>query len=209
MNCQRSFLGDMGPVVLRGADRADALALIERFHYSHSIPSGKSHVIGMAPAVVIFSIPANKNIGRFLLGDASIVWELTRLWAPDGHAPNLLTQAISAGVALFHRLEPSVAALVSYADPNVGHAGGVYRAASWLYTGQSSESRYYLSPDGHAVARRAFHSGENILDEKEIAARGYVKSKRPGKHRFARGLNNRARKLLVQRFSLATMRRTR
>ena len=80
--------------------------------------------------------PANKNIANFLLGWPGNVWELARLWAPDGHAKNLLTQAISAAVALICKLE-SPDALVSYADPNAGHKGGVYRAASWLYSGRS------------------------------------------------------------------------
>lgn len=54
-------------------------------HYSHSFPSGKSHAFRIEDVVVVFSIPANKNIAKFVLGRECSVWELTRLWAPDGH----------------------------------------------------------------------------------------------------------------------------
>jgi hypothetical protein len=98
-------------------------------------------------ALVVWSIPANKNIGRFVLGWDGVVWELSRLWAPNGHEKNLLTRAISAAVKLLAEIE-APDAVVSYADPNVGHLGGIYRAASWVDHGQSEESRAYRAPDG-------------------------------------------------------------
>ena len=52
----------------------------------------------------------------------------------------LLTRAISHAVQRLVELERPDA-VVSYADPNVGHLGGVYRAASWVDHGQSDESR--------------------------------------------------------------------
>lgn len=110
-------------------DRDAAAATIRRHHYTHSIPSGKSYYVGFKDAIVVWSIPANKNIACFILGWPGNVWELSRLWAPDGHEKNLLTQAISAAVDVIRKLE-APDALVSYADPNAGHIGGVYRAAS-------------------------------------------------------------------------------
>lgn len=132
-------------------------------------------------------VPANKNIAKFVLGVPGSVWELSRLWAPDQHAPNLLTQAISAAVKEIIRLERPHA-LVSYADPNVGHRGGVYRAASWEYHGQSEEGRYYKHPDGRIASRRAFHSGSRHMVKAEILAQGWEEHKLPGKLRFVRRL---------------------
>lgn len=178
--------------VLTGDDRKTAEEVIRQNHYTHSVPSGKSHYVRFGSAIVVWSIPANKNIAQFVLGWAGNVWELSRLWAPDGHEPNLLTQAISAAVKEIVRLEKPDA-LVSYADPNAGHKGGVYRAASWLYHGQSEESRSYLSPDGMLVSRRAFHSGKKCLRKAEIEALGYVEQKLPGKERFVRPITKRAK----------------
>jgi hypothetical protein len=125
-----------------------------------------------------------------------VVWELSRLWAPDGHRDNLLTQAISEAVKKLRSLEP-VDALVSYADPNVGHTGGVYRAASWIPHGQSEENRVYVSPAGDLVARRAFHSGKTHLRKSEIEALGYKEKKLPGKIRFVKPLTKLAKRQLL------------
>jgi hypothetical protein len=114
------------------------------------------------------------------------------MWAPDGHRQNLLTEAISECLDQFIALERKLLgqchALVSYADPNAGHVGTVYRAASWTYLGQSEESRAYVDQTGQLVPRRKFHAGKKFLVKDEILALGYKEIKRPGKHRFARGL---------------------
>lgn len=188
--------------LLIGTEREAAVDTIRRNHYSHSVPSGKSHVFRYGSALVVFSIPANQHIAKFLFGVRRPVWELTRLWAPDGHDPNLLSRAMSAAVTAFIIVEPEVVALVSYADPNVGHSGGVYRSCSWVEVGQSTEGRYYRKPGGPPVARRSFHSGRRSLKKAEILAMGYREEKRPGKLRFAKGLKRWSRKLLARRVAL-------
>lgn len=186
----------MGDVkILEGAERKEAIAILIARHYTRSVPSGKSHYVRYGDAIIVWSIPANKNIAKFVLGYAGIVWELSRLWAPDDHVPNLLTQAISHAVKEIVRLEHPDA-LVSYADPNAGHHGGVYRAASWMYHGQSEESRCYRDAAGTLTSRRAFHSGKRSLSKAEILALGYTEEKLPGKERFVRAVSNKAKKAI-------------
>ena len=181
---------------MTGEERSRAVAQIVAGHYSHLVPSGKSYYVGFEDAIVVWSIPANKNIAKFVLWEGAVVWELSRLWAPDGHRDNLLTEAISkAARILAERERPD--ALVSYADPNAGHSGGVYRAASWLYHGRSEESRVYIDVNGQTVARRAFHSGSRSLKKAEIEALGYKELKLPGKHRFVKPMTRQARRWLV------------
>ncbi len=183
-------------VLLLGIERELAEATIRAKHYSQSIPSGKSHYVGYEAAIVVWSIPANMNIGKFLLGREANVWELSRLWAPDGHRANLLTEAISAAAGIIVSLErPEV--LVSYADPNVGHRGGIYHAASWLFHGQSEESRRYVNGDGNPVGRRAFHSGDKLMTKAEIEQAGYSELKQPGKLRFVKPITRRAKRELI------------
>lgn len=175
---------------------ANPLDLIRTFHYTRSVPSGKTHIFTFESAIVLFSIPANHNISRWLVNEPNKVWELSRLWAPDGHRRNLLTEAISFAVRSFRQLEPAALAVVSYADPNAGHLGGVYRAASWVYLGQSEEGRSYRDKDGHLHPRRAFHQGSNSMTKREIEALGYEEVRLPGKHRFAKGLSKQGRRLV-------------
>ena len=166
---------------------------ILQFHYTRSWPSGKSFVFTFEDAIVVFSIPANYMVSQWLGCAPGRVWELTRLWAPDGHRKNLLTEAISFAVREFHKL--SVAdALVSYADPNAGHSGGIYKAASWVQLGQSEEARAYRDAAGQIVSRRKFHSGSRSMRKAEILALGYQQLKLPGKLRFARGLTRQGKR---------------
>lgn len=168
--------------------------LMEREHYTHSLPSGKSHWFYHQRAMLCFSIPANMNIGRFILKRPCVCWELARLWAPDGHPKNLLTEMIAKSILGLQAVEPDVEVLVSYADPNAGHEGYVYRAASWAYTGRSEDPRGYVDASGHFFPRRKFHSGGQGLKKAEIEARGFKEVFRPGKHRFVKGLTAKARR---------------
>jgi hypothetical protein len=179
---------------LLGPERTAAIATIRTSHYTHSVPSGKSHYFRHGDALVVFSIPANQFVGKFLFGVKRNVWELSRLWAPDGHERNLLTRAISRSVRALKQREPGVWGLVSYADPNVGHAGFVYRAASWLACGQVEESRYYRSADGTVVSRRKFHSGGVCMTKAQILAAGYTETKQPGRLRYCLPLSSTARR---------------
>lgn len=171
------------PTDCRDAAKAAVLAN----HYTHSWPSGKTHAFAFEDAFVVFSIPANYMVARWLTCSTNRVWELTRLWAPDGHRKNLLTEAISDAVRQFRQLGVADA-LVSYADPNAGHSGGIYRAASWTALGQSEEVRAYRAKDGQIVSRRKFHSGSRGMRKAEILALGFSEMHLPGKLRFARGL---------------------
>lgn len=179
------------------ADKTSARETIIAFHYTHSVPSGKSHYFSVDDAIVVFSIPANQFIGSFLFGKPREVWELSRLWAPDGHSRNLLTRAISQSVAAFRKLEPDAWGMVSYADPNVGHSGFVYRAASWIPCGQVEENRYYRDAAGTVVSRRRFHSGGKSMTKAQIVALGYVETKQPGRWRFVYPLHSTARRELL------------
>jgi hypothetical protein len=171
--------------------------LICQLHYTHSVPSGKSYYYYYDGAIVVFAIPANPNVSTFLTGERNRVWDLARLWAPDGHRHNLLTQAIAVATKELRRLEPRCLALVSYADPDAGHMGGVYRAASWQYLGRT-ESRAWRTPNGQIIPRRKFHSGGSHINKSEIEALGYVEVRRAGKYRFVHGLTKRIRRRLAK-----------
>jgi len=185
----------MGPTSVEDARRT-----IIASHYTHSWPSGKTVVFNFEDALIVFSIPANYMVSRWLIGIPNRVWELTRLWAPDGHRPNLLTQAIAHGVREIHKLRVADA-LISYADPNVGHSGGVYRAASWTFLGQSEESRAYRGADGQILSRRKFHSGRAGMTKAQILALGFTELKLPGKLRFARPLTRIGRRGVAARYA--------
>ena len=261
----------------------DVVNTIKQRHYLHRLPRGKSHAFKIDGALVVFSVPANANVVKFLLGKDPVrpctprarggrpaimkpgwvmgmpngrwrarpfwkiaageyrlmhlgyfdtrrqalaicaewhdlalelgadqagrivnagcpVWELSRLFAPEDHEPNLLTRAISSAIADFRDLEPNVEALISYADPDQEHHGGVYRAASWLPCGQTSKSAWYADADGKLLYERPAYPGPRRLNKAECDARGWRIVYRPGKLRFAFGLTREARLTIAARF---------
>lgn len=169
--------------------RREAEDIIRAGHYLKSFPSGWAYSYIYQGAVVVFSIPANKNLGTYLFAGTVEVRELARLWAPDGHRANLLTEAMSFACRAL-RADTNCEAVVSFADPNQGHHGGVYQAASWIYTGQSEETRVYITPDGRTLSRRSFHSGGTSIIPN-------IKPQRlEGKHRYVRCLTKTSKVLL-------------
>jgi hypothetical protein len=183
-------------MLLTGDDRKDAIKTITDCHYAHKVPSGKSYYFKYRSAIVVYSIPANKNIAKFILGYNGKVWELSRLWAPDKHERNLLSRAISVSLKELVKAEPGIEAIVSYADPNVGHHGGVYIASSWVYHGRTEDGRYYVK-DGQVVSRRSFHSGKKSLTKDQILALGYQELKKPGKYRYVKPVTRKVRKSMI------------
>lgn len=189
---QLRFIPTVTRGLLLGVDRSEAIRSIVSNHYTGSVPSGKSHYFKFDDAVIVFAIPANMHASRAVTGRVGFVtWELSRLWAPDGHRHDLMTQAISWSLGELLAIE-KVDVIVSYADPNVGHYGGVYQAASWVYQGQSEECRGWLSRDGKVVTRRAFHSGKSSMDASVIRGMGFSPVRLKGKHRYAKGMNKAA-----------------
>ncbi len=91
---------------LRLIDIGNPRRTIEDFHYLGTMPSGKIHAFKFEDAICVYSVPANKNIGRFLFGVDVEVWEFARCWAPDGHRPNLMSQAIARTIRMLVKAEP-------------------------------------------------------------------------------------------------------
>lgn len=169
---------------------SEAKTVIAAEHYLRIFPTGWTRCYEHDGVYVVYSIPANKNLANFLFGPGIEIRELARLWAPDGHVRNALTRAVAESIKLLRKELPEVQGLVSFADPNVNHHGGIYQALSWIYTGQSEESRGYLAPDGRIVSRRAFHSNtESRLPDLPCV-------KREGKHRYAKPLTRYAARRL-------------
>jgi hypothetical protein len=63
------------------------------------------------------------------------VLELTRLVVLDGTQKNTESWFIAQSFDWMKKNDPKVKVLVSYADPEQAHTGGIYRATNWLYQG--------------------------------------------------------------------------
>lgn len=103
-------------------------------------------------------------------------WELARLYLIDEIPRNAETWLIGKTVKYIKRNYADVEYLVSYADPAVGHAGTIYKAANWEADGDSYPGMSeYLDPNTGKVYGRYGHVPEGT----EV-----IRQPRPTKHRF-------------------------
>jgi hypothetical protein len=136
-------------VTVREISKSVARDFIETHHYTHKFSSTR-YALGVFytdDAEHAFFAGANeKLIGCMTYGhpvsnsivdglELDEVLELTRLVCLDGYGKNLESFVISKSFEWMKKHDPKVKVLVSYADPEQAHTGGIYRATNWLYQG--------------------------------------------------------------------------
>lgn len=131
---------------------------------------------GLPIGVIVFALPPRETVKRY----ASETWELARLWLKDYVPQNAETYFIAKAIRYIRKNHKTVGALVSYADPSVGHAGTIYKAANWIADGRTDQDRktprfdYADALTGKHYSRRSHVP--NGVEIKRIA--------RTSKHRF-------------------------
>lgn len=110
----------------------------EKYHYSKSMPSGKTIKYGVwednkFKGVVIFSRGSNNNLLKPYGLDVIEGCELTRV-ALTKHESRV-TRIISICISILKRENSKLRLLVSFADSRQGHLGKIYQAGNWVYTG--------------------------------------------------------------------------
>jgi hypothetical protein len=164
---------------------------VEHWHYSKRMPVAKLVKIGVWEdglfiGVVIFGAGATgalvKSYGLTNIQGC----ELVRI-ALTSHI-NHVSRIISIAVKLLKAQSPGIQLIVSFADTNQDHTGGVYQAAGWLYTGLSSSADEYIyrNKRWHGRSFRASHPGKEHSAGVEIV---------PGsrKHRYLFPMNQEIR----------------
>jgi len=109
-----------------------------RWHYSKALPAGKLVKVGVwendeFKGVIIYSHGANQNIGSpYGLSQIEAV-ELTRIALTKHSWP--VSKMISMSLRFLKQRCPLLRLVVSYADADQNHHGGIYQATNWLYVG--------------------------------------------------------------------------
>lgn len=117
---------------------------VQNWHYSGCMPAIKNVNAGVWEdgdfiGAVVFSRPANANLGnKFNLGQDEFA-ELTRIALTDHNAP--VSQIATYAINMLHDKDPGLKILFSYADPVQNHHGGIYQAMNWEYIGRGAKSR--------------------------------------------------------------------
>ena len=107
-------------------------------HYSGSKPAGRLVSIGAWEAgafigAVVFGRGASSEIGSPFGLRQCEVCELCRIALGPHTTPT--SRITSIAVRMLRRQSPGLRLIVSYADPEHGHHGGIYAAMNWLFIG--------------------------------------------------------------------------
>lgn len=173
-------------------------------HYSRSMPSGRLVCVGvweflLFVGAVIFGRGASSEIGSPFGLRQSEVCELCRVALGPHTAPT--SQIVCIAVRLLRRFCPGLRLLVSYADPEHGHHGGIYQAMNWLYLGTTNrESLIRLNGrlfHPRTVASRYGTRGIDWLRQHAAADAGHVRTL--PKHRYVLPLDAAMRQQLAPR----------
>ena len=193
---------------LRSDAKAEARALVLKHHYSRRWPrrvvlavtahesGGLFGDRGRAVAACVFGVPA--TIWKEPVIELQRLVRLPRLVFPMS---SLIASAATEMRQIYARKAINDL-LVSYADPDHGHHGGVYQSSSWRYAGEKGHKVSAIRVDGEemhprtaygrfgtwspAKLRRRFQSVELVLGAKKhlywraLNRRGKAKAKRLG-----------------------------
>lgn len=164
----------------------------ENWHYSRCLPAGKLVKVGAWEngkfiGVVLFGRGANHNMPkRYNLSQETCV-ELVRIALTRHQTP--VSKIAAMAMRFLKKANPSLRLIVSYADPEVGHHGGIYQAGNWIYDG--------LSNRAIKVWYNGKWSHKKTVDDAGVDQRGLPKKKVAAKHRYLMPLDEDMRKHIL------------
>jgi hypothetical protein len=110
---------------------------------------------------VLFSRGSTNNLGKPYGLKTTEVCELTRIALASHLTP--VSKILSFALKTLIGKEKGLRLIVSFADPEQNHHGGIYQATNWIYTGQSEDYDKFRDRTG-----RVWHP-------RQVSATGYKK----------------------------------
>lgn len=117
------------------------------WHYSQRMPSCKLAKLGVWEdgkfiGAVIFGVGASP----FLVSNYGLKreegCELVRVALTNHRTP--VSRIMAIALKLIKKAFPKLRLIVSFADPEQGHIGGIYQAGNWLFAGYSAPTLEYV-----------------------------------------------------------------
>lgn len=146
---------------------------VKHWHYSRQLPNQKLVKIGVWEdrrfvGAIVFGDGANPGMFipyglRYEEG-----CELVRI-ALAPHHQTTVTRLISISLKFMKRVCPRVRLIVSLADPEFGHHGGIYQGANWIYTGMTEAADEYIV-NGIRMHGRALRSTRSTHPRRRVPA---------------------------------------
>jgi hypothetical protein len=130
---------------------------VEHWHYSRSLPAGKTVRVGVWEnrnfiGCVIFARGAAKNLGTPYGLEQTQICELARMALAEHKTP--VSKIMAIAVKMVSKAMPSIRIIVSFADKDQRHHGGIYQACNWIYTGETGQHWLYKNKRGRVLHPR-------------------------------------------------------
>lgn len=151
------------------------------WHYSGCLPVGKLVKVGAWEngkfiGVVLFGRGANKSLGEPYGCDQTESCELVRIALTSHITP--VSKIMSLALKWLKKTNEKIKLVVSFADTEVGHHGGIYQATNWIYDGltNSADEYLYKGKRWHGRAFRKSHGSHlNYMNKGLQIVRGAQK----------------------------------
>lgn len=180
----------------------------EKWHYSKCVPHQKAVKVGVwedAVFVGCILFGDGANPGMFAPYGLSAVQgaELVRVALSRHRTP--VTRLVRIALLFLKRKCPGLRLVVSFADPEQGHHGGIYQGGGWVYAGTTEPADEYLV-NGRRMHGRALRStrsthpqgavpAANVMDwARKILDPNIRRVQGSSKHRYLMPLDDEMRK---------------
>ncbi len=173
---------------------------VEKWHYSGVLPRFKVVHIGVWEdgrfiGVVLFSNGAAPQAHCPYGVKRTEICELTRIALSSHFVP--VSRIVAVALRLLKTQSPTLRLVVSYADPEKGHHGGIYVAGGWVYVGATSlcEQFEYCS-SGQRVHTKTVKSGRRGYATR-LKAAGVIRTVKVWKHKYLMPLDAEMRERIA------------
>ena len=165
---------------------------VEHWHYSQCLPAGKLVKVGAWEngsyiGVIIFGRGANNNLGKPYGLTQVECCELVRIALTKHKVP--VSKIAATAIRFLKKQSPGLRLIVSYADPEQGHHGGIYQAGNWIYCGKSQPQQEVIY-NGRVMHKRTANALFGTI-------KGMAKSQIFWKHKYLMPLDDEMRKRIL------------
>ena len=172
----------------------------ENWHYSKSVPVPPLVKIGVWEdeqfvGVVVFSRGASSNLLKPYGLESTEGCELTRI-ALNKHKTTV-SRIVRIAILFLKKNSQNLKLIVSFADPQYGHHGGVYQAGNWIYAGDTAKGKEYWHKGKRLHSRQVSEKGFNIqqgVKRKTVKPSECLILNTQGKHRYLMPLDEEVSK---------------
>ena len=145
---------DANRLTVRQINKGVAESFVREYHYTGKLSSAR-YTLGLfykeeshsffdgaherLIGCIVYGHPVSNatvtSVFKTISFELDSILELTRLVILDGHGKNIESYFIGQSFKWLKKHDQRAKELISYADPEQGHTGGIYRATNWYYQG--------------------------------------------------------------------------